>query len=642
MRLDSIEIYGFRCFKETLKITFSPALTIIVGPVGSGKSSIISAIELGLYGATYETAIERAVSLDDYINSVSNYFRIILNFSDDKSKYIIERKKLKGKPLKSILYKDNERISKTTAEVNKIIEEIMQMSLDNFVRCILVRHRSLESLAYGSVLRRTMVIDKMLGIDAYRKIARLIPTKKLSELKDSIANRLKEVEEDMKYFNKEDIKRKIENYEKKIKTLSITINKLEKERKNKILRAKNIDKELSKMISEYNEIKNKLKQREKLIKKMEYLSGRKQQMKKDLEKIKLTQEEILENITFNLENIKVELSSILASLLLGEELKKIEAVKITENNILEVLSVFENIVLKIESKSALLESELAKLIRQKNKLELTKEARQARLSEIMAELEDLKYIEEELTEITAKIKDINEARNYLKKLENELTIIDKMLEEDNCKLVLLKKLLSQLKQNISIKCPICNRDISFNSKKHIEDHLNNIVQGKSKLFLKREKLISEIEEYRSLVSKYEDLSEKINYLEELRILKEYLENEIESIEDRISEIEREAEELEDRLNDIKSFIDKFHRQILKIREQLDYLEKYSELAKINNEIELIKEELNELNVELKNKNIESIVSERIKLINEKKTLNHRIIELDKLIKKYMDELEYYN
>jgi len=642
MLLKSIEIYGFRCFTETIKLDLSSELTLIVGPVGVGKSTILNAIELALYGATYETNIEKSAKLDDYINNISNHFRIALDFVVDSVEYRVERKKLKDKSLKSILYKERQKIASTTSQVNRIIsEELLKIPLENFVRYILIRHRSLETLAYGSPLRRTIILDKMLGIDAFRRIAASIPVKKIDEVKNNIAFKMKQIERDISYLNKDEIIQKIKLYEHKINELKENINKLNEEEKDILGKISEIDKKIIEISSVYGKIKEKERLKEKLIKKLENLSGRKHQLEADLKALGQSKEEIIEEAIYQLESIKAELSGFLADLLLGDELEKIEKITISLDNVDEVIKTFRKAYFSIENKSSYLQSELSKLIRQKSKLEAIKDSKQAQLSDVISEIEFLESSEKEFSHILAKIGDIESAKKNLKKIENELSIIDNILKEDDCRIALIRKILGQLKSKDRIKCPICCKDILQNEKEHLEQHLNEIIKSKSELFIKREKLLAEMEEYKQLLNKYEELSEKINRLEELRLLKSSIESEIDAVEERINELDKEIEELEYKLNDLRNFLSGFRRRLSKIEDKLSYLSKYDEISKIESEIEALKEQLDKLDLELKEVNIETIVSERVRLINEKKSLNKRLIEIKRLRNKYLEEINYY-
>lgn len=69
MKLDFVEICGFRGFREKLRVEFGPGFTVITGRNGVGKSTIFDAIEFALTGSIAKYAIEKAAqeSLNDYL-----------------------------------------------------------------------------------------------------------------------------------------------------------------------------------------------------------------------------------------------------------------------------------------------------------------------------------------------------------------------------------------------------------------------------------------------------------------------------------------------------------------------------------------------------------------------------------------------
>ncbi|MFP3207749.1 MAG: AAA family ATPase, partial [Caldivirga sp.] len=54
LTITSLELEGFRVFKGRVGFNFIDGINIIHGPIGSGKSSIIQAIEFALYGNQLE------------------------------------------------------------------------------------------------------------------------------------------------------------------------------------------------------------------------------------------------------------------------------------------------------------------------------------------------------------------------------------------------------------------------------------------------------------------------------------------------------------------------------------------------------------------------------------------------------------
>jgi DNA repair exonuclease SbcCD ATPase subunit len=69
MKLDYVEVCGFRGIRNQLRISFAPAFTIISGRNGVGKSTICDAIEYAVTGKINKYALDKAAkeSIDDYI-----------------------------------------------------------------------------------------------------------------------------------------------------------------------------------------------------------------------------------------------------------------------------------------------------------------------------------------------------------------------------------------------------------------------------------------------------------------------------------------------------------------------------------------------------------------------------------------------
>ena len=69
MRLDFVEICGFRGFREKIRIEFGSGFTVISGRNGAGKSTLCDAIEFALTGSIDKYTVEKSAneSLGDYL-----------------------------------------------------------------------------------------------------------------------------------------------------------------------------------------------------------------------------------------------------------------------------------------------------------------------------------------------------------------------------------------------------------------------------------------------------------------------------------------------------------------------------------------------------------------------------------------------
>ncbi len=69
MKLDYIEVCGFRGFREKARITFGSGFTVITGRNGVGKSTLCDAVEFALTGSIGKYVVEKAAkeSLSDYL-----------------------------------------------------------------------------------------------------------------------------------------------------------------------------------------------------------------------------------------------------------------------------------------------------------------------------------------------------------------------------------------------------------------------------------------------------------------------------------------------------------------------------------------------------------------------------------------------
>lgn len=103
MKIDFVEVCGFRGFRDKLRIDFGAGFTVISGRNGVGKSTICDSIEFALTGGIDKYRVEKAgkESLDDYIwwrgTGAPKAHYVAIGFSaDDGSSFTITRARESG------------------------------------------------------------------------------------------------------------------------------------------------------------------------------------------------------------------------------------------------------------------------------------------------------------------------------------------------------------------------------------------------------------------------------------------------------------------------------------------------------------------------------------------------------------------
>ena len=92
MRLDFMEVCGFRGFRDLVRINFGRGFTVITGRNGVGKSTLCDAVEFAITGSIDKYAVEKAAkeSLSDYLwwrgEGVPKAHYVTASFIDDNGK----------------------------------------------------------------------------------------------------------------------------------------------------------------------------------------------------------------------------------------------------------------------------------------------------------------------------------------------------------------------------------------------------------------------------------------------------------------------------------------------------------------------------------------------------------------------------
>lgn len=108
MKLDFVEVCGFRGFRDKVRIHFGSGFTVITGRNGVGKSTLCDAVEFALTGSIDKYAVEKAAqeSLSDYLwwrgqGSPNDHYVTVAFKRDNGEPFVVTRSRSAGTADKS-------------------------------------------------------------------------------------------------------------------------------------------------------------------------------------------------------------------------------------------------------------------------------------------------------------------------------------------------------------------------------------------------------------------------------------------------------------------------------------------------------------------------------------------------------------
>lgn len=513
MRPRMLKIKGLNSFIEEQKIDFNKlterGLFGIFGPTGSGKSTILDAITLALYGDIPRNTKE-------FVNSEVDLLSIEYEFSicngADINIYVVNRSFKKGeegirKSKDARLYmKDDENniiiIEEGITNVTNEVQRILGLTADDFTRSVVLPQGKFNEFLKLTGTDRRNMLERIFALEKYGRGL----TEKIKQAKNKKSREIENIESQLKVYEnltKEQYEEQKKFYEALIiqeEELRKELNKLSKEYE-KYQVVWELQQELQiyeKKQKELQEGKNKyLNQKEKFHKaqKAEMIKPLIDEIEQ-LQKDKIENEHKLELLQGKLNLIKEELNkleiqysktlqrkNIEHPILVQKEANLNQAVQMLEQKIIiekerdNLRCLYsknkEKIVKNIKNESELennileMEQELKKIEERKQKVFVDPIYREEiqKGYEIEKEYNKLVQNEKELKEKLQKIK------SQIEKSESAYEEIIKQKQEKNALFLKAGEVLKSLKEN----CP-GNNDLLFERHKYIEEIKNKYTQ----------------------------------------------------------------------------------------------------------------------------------------------------------------------
>lgn len=664
MRINSVELENYRIHKN-VKFEFGNGINLILGKNGAGKSSILEAIGMALFGADSRTSDKEAVK-----NGEKSSYICIEITGNDGIEYIVE-KKIGNSSLHRLYPKDNkseavtgvEPVLAKIAEISgieknskKIYQNVITAYQNKIVNIFTETQKNRETLfneIFDTAIYREMYQGYLkTAIDKYI-IEKKVIEKEVGEIeiliedKEEIIKEIEQKKEIENLKNKEFIKlkEKLEEIEKEIK--------ISEDAKRNFERLEKEIEDRKKMIAE-NE--TGIEKSEEGIKKGEDSAQIVKESEESYKKYILIEKEIneQEKEIAGKEIIKKEIEK--ADKRLEEENRKKVEISTLKTEKSEQFKELTELIEKTEERVKIKENILIEFCENLKKIKDRSEIKKELLQKGEEYQKQYERIEKELNETENKIKIIEESHSDIIELKNSLKTTEDKIKDLKEK-VELKKEIDEIIKGYEIKeselkkaeeklsggiCPYLKEEcLNIGENINFKDYFNKRI---NEIELKRKEKQKESEEFKEsekelenksgeravILQKIENFEKSTTEIRGLKIKAELGNEKIENILLRAN-IDLKTEEKISDFEKLKNRVKKINMEIVSEKKEIEEKEKRESELKEEAEREKIEEKT------LKEKE-NRIRKEIDKLTEEEKNSNKIIVIAEQFIKEKFEKI----
>lgn len=638
MRPIYLEIEGLNSFEDKQSINFEKLTEYgifgIFGKTGSGKSTILDAVTLALYGNIVRLESKNAQGIEELLNVNSDKIYVKFDFELSNDRYSIERiykrKNKKDEKEKTEIGKKDARLiinkdeiyDKTTDIKNKI-NEIIGLSLEDFTRSVVLPQGKFSEFLKLSGMERRDMLERIFSLEKYGKNLNININIEKNKLKSKINEYNAKIsvnedinEEKINYYNKvcdeksnekNIIFEEIEKFEKEYKyneNIYIKTKKLY-EYESKFYELSKKEKEYKIKEENYEKAKKSLE-----IKKISNIYMKKQKLKNEYIQKKDEVDMKYLKIEKEYNDLKEKIEKIEEEQLIKKEMYKKLKKENLNNDKLKMIKIkidnYKNYKKDIKNETNILNEMKIRI----NQLNNDKLNIKNKLEEIENNIENKNKIDINIIDNSKKIY-YDMEYNYKETLRQELEIdkILKIIENNkinrksiNEKITKFEKDISEFeveskKDIINIiskdlkegkECPVCGSihhpklKNQYDSEIYIENELNDILNKKENIKKELNSLYVEIQKY--------DNSKNENDLNEIFIQKGE-KNSIE-IKYNMEKLKKDIEKMENEKKEIELKEEKRIEELKENEKKLFVIE--TELSKLNGIFDEKSKKINEL------------------------------------------------
>lgn len=173
MRPLRLRMKGFAAFRDDTEVDFSDVeLAALVGPTGSGKSTVIDGITFALFGAVARYDDNRAVA--PVINQLSTEARAELEFEVDGERYtavrVVRRTDVGATTKEARLERGVEILAGRASEMGEAVEKALGLDFDRFTKTVVLPQGRFARFLHDQPRDRQEVLRQLLGLDLYTRM----------------------------------------------------------------------------------------------------------------------------------------------------------------------------------------------------------------------------------------------------------------------------------------------------------------------------------------------------------------------------------------------------------------------------------------------------------------------------------------
>lgn len=203
MRPRYLEIEGLQSFKELQSIDFDKlgetGLFGIFGPTGSGKSTILDAITLALYGSVQRAARGTQGIVNTGSGSVKVSFTFDLIKGKNTNTYRVERVYRRKKDsdvfveprtvrLLEVLEDDVCILADKLSEVNSMVEELIGLNADDFTRSVVLPQNRFQEFLFLEKAKKREMLERIFYLEEYGRQLTDKINRKMYRVRNSLSN----------------------------------------------------------------------------------------------------------------------------------------------------------------------------------------------------------------------------------------------------------------------------------------------------------------------------------------------------------------------------------------------------------------------------------------------------------------------